>query len=279
MKTVNLISLSIVGFLLSIFFFSCSKNDMAGSNGAVPTGQQNVSVYLTDNPGFFDKVLIDIRSVQALVDTCTNNNDRRNHDTCNVWESLNVTPGIYDLLTLRNGSDTLLAGSNIPAGEISLIKLTLGPDDSLVKDSVSYPLNIHDSTVVLVDVHGKKWDEFKPGHFRLWLDFDVSRSIIQVRNNEFFLSPFIRVFTVSSTGSVAGSVGPWGAFPVITVSNSTDTGYALPDRFGNFEVRGLDPGTYNVFVNASNGYADTTITGVNVTAGKQDWLGNIKLHQ
>src|ERR1700722_8978348 len=116
-KTVNLISLSIAAFLFSILFNACSKDSSLSST--IPSDQQNVSLYLTDGPGFFDKVLIDIRSVQVLVDTCSNSS-RFRHDTCNVWEPLNVTPGIYDLLSLRNGSDTLLAGSTIPAGEISL---------------------------------------------------------------------------------------------------------------------------------------------------------------
>jgi hypothetical protein len=276
-KTVNILSLSAIAFLFTVLVYSCSKDSMGSAT--VPAGQQDVSLYLTDAPGFFDKVLVDIRSVQVLVDTCSS---RRNnfHDTCNVWEPLNITPGIYDLLTLRNGTDTLLAGATIPAGNISFIKIQLGPNDSLVKDSVSYPLQLRDSSVILVDVHRNRWDEFRPGRFRLWLDFDVSRSVVNVRNNEFFLDPFIRVFTINTTGSVSGDVSPIrDAFPVISVYNSSDTSYALPARNGSFQVRGLTPGTYNVFINASNGYADTTITGVNVTANNNVSIGNIKLHK
>jgi hypothetical protein len=275
-KTVKILSLSAIAFLFTIIFYSCSKDNSMGSS--VPAGQQDVSLYLTDAPGFFDKVLIDIQSVQVLVDTCSAR-EGRFHDTCNVWEPLNITPGIYDLLTLRNGSDTLLAGATIPAGNISFIKIQLGPIDSLVKDSVTYPLHLRDSSVILVDIHRNRWDEFRPGRFRLWLDFDVSRSVVNVRDNEFFLDPFVRVFTVSTTGSVSGDIVPRDAFPVISVYNSSDTSYALPDRDGEFKVRGLAPGTYNVFINASNGYADTTITGVNVTANENASIGNIKLHK
>jgi hypothetical protein len=277
-KTVNLVSVSIIALFLSILFYACSKESSSTSSGGVSADQQNISLYLTDGPGFFDKVLIDIESVQVLVDTC-NSPNRPRHDTCNVWEPLNITPGIYDLLTLSNGSDTLLAGATLPAGNISFIKIQLGPDDSLVKDSVSYPLELRDSSVILVDVQGRRWDEFKPRHFRLWLDFDVSRSVVNVRNNEFFLDPFIRIFTVNTTGSISGNVFPRAAYPVISVYNSSDTSYALPGRDGDFKVQGLNAGTYNVFINTSNGYVDTTITGVSVTAGQNVNLGNIKLHK
>src|ERR1700753_3047700 len=96
--TVKILSLSFV-VALSILFYSCSKDSSA--NSAVPSGSQDVSLYLTDAPGTFDKVLIDIRSVQVLVDTC-NGSGRPHRQPCTVWETLNVAPGIYDLLTLRN---------------------------------------------------------------------------------------------------------------------------------------------------------------------------------
>jgi len=290
-KTVNLLSLTVGFFLIASLFYACSK-ESSSINGPVPSGKQSASIYLTDGPGFFDKVLIDVRSVQVKVDTCSHTNnpgwrddddrdDHDGHDSCVVWDTLNVTPGVYDLLTLRNGVDTLFAGGILPAGKIIAIKIQLGPDNSLVKDSVSYPLNLPpnmDSTIT-VRLRGDEWDEFSPGRVRLWLDFDCTRSIIRVRDNEFFLSPFIRVFTIKTTGSVAGRVTPGAAYPVITVYNSSDSSYALPDREGNFKVRGLDAGTYSVFVNASNGYADTTITGVTVTANHEVWLGNIQLHK
>jgi hypothetical protein len=46
-----------------------------------------------------------------------------------------------------------------------------------------------------------------------------------------------------------------------------------------FMVRGLDEGSYSVYVNASNGYQDTTITGVSVKAGQTVDLGALRLHK
>ena len=72
-------------------------------------------------------------------------------DTSVIWQDLQIRPGVYDLLTLRNGTDTLLASGTIPEGKIKRIKITLGTNNSLVKDSVSYPLNLWkgDSVITL----------------------------------------------------------------------------------------------------------------------------------
>jgi hypothetical protein len=286
MKTVKILSISLAALFLSILFYACSKDGMAGSS-TVPTDKQNVSLYLTDAPAAFDKVLIDIQSVQALVDTCSKSNNNQGNGwfgndylNCSVWDTLNISPGVYNLLNLQNGTDTLLTSSNLPTGNISFIKIQLGPIDSLVKDSVSYPLHLRDSSIILIDVRKCRWDEFKPRSYRLWLDFDVEHSVVMLHDNQFYLDPVIRVFTLSSTGSVSGDVNPGGALPaIISVYNGSDTAYAISGRNGQFEVRGLNPGTYSVFVNPSNGYADTTISGVTVSMGGNMALGNINLHK
>lgn len=287
-----MISLSLV----AVAIFSCTKDHSA----SVPKGQQNVSLYLSDDPALFDKVLIDVESVRVLVDTTEKDSlgvqdehhengggDDNHHDYDNehenegvaVWENLNIRPGIYDLLTLRNGADTLFASGNIPKGEIKRIKIKLGPNNSLVKDSVSYPLHLlpQDSTITL-KLNGDEFEEYLSGHFRLWLDFNIGRSIF-VWNGQFYLRPYIHMFIVRATGSVAGIVVPGDAFPVVSVFNATDTAYAIPEDEGYFKVRGLNPGTYTVFVNTSNGYKDTTISNVSVTVGQETNIGKITLHK
>jgi hypothetical protein len=273
---------------ITIVFFACSKDDSL-HDGPVPAGKQQVKLYLTDDPALFDKVLIDIRSVQVLIDTCDksndDNDDRGHHDDdnddhCVNWDSLDIVPGVYDLLSLRNGVDTLLASGIIPEGKIKKIKIELGTNNSLVKDSVTYPLSLFPGTqaTIVLKLKGGEWDEFLPGRSQLWLDFDVSRSIIAV-GGKFLLWPVIKVFTVKTTGSLEGKVLPKDAYPVISVYNATDTGYAIPWRNGEFKVRGLKEGTYDVFVNASNGYQDTTITGVEIIRNKETDLPAITLHK
>ena len=278
--------------LTAMAIYACNKDN---SQPGPTANQQKLSIYMSDNPGFFDNVFLDIRKVEVLVDTCTRGDndddrwdwrdrcwwdeDRRDgKDTCEVWDSLGIRPGVYDILALRNGADTLLAGGIVPKGVVKKIRITLGNNNSLVKDSISYPLKSPSNQVkIIIKLRSDDWDEVANGDFRLWLDFDLDRSIIKVWNGKFILKPVIKVFTLKMTGSLSGRVTPSAAWPVITVYNDKDTGFALPWVAGEFKVRGLKPGSYNVFVNASNGYRDTTLTGITVERNRNTEVGKIIL--
>jgi len=286
-KTNPLFWMAAIAIVSVVSLAACNKSASIEN----PVGSQSVSLYLTDAPGVFDNVLIDIKSVWLLVDTSKNT---RKKDTCDwdrigrsrdekndsslVWQNLGVKAGVYDILKLRNGVDTLLATATVPKGAIRLIKIELGTTHTLIKDSVTYPLNLplNEKNYILVKLKGHEWDEYLPNRSRLWLDFDVSRSIIE-KNGQFYLKPVIKFFTVKETASVSGKVTPKEAQAVITVFNSKDTAYALPNHEGYFKVRGLADGTYSVFVNASNGYFDTTINNVLVSKTKEAQLGVITL--
>jgi hypothetical protein len=185
---------------------------------------------------------------------------------------------VYDVLSLRNGTDTLLGNGVVPSGKVKKIVITLGDNNSLVKDSVTYPLKSPSGQIKLViQIRPEEWEEFESGNFRLWLDFDIDRSVIQTGNGKFILRPVIHVFTAKQTGSISGVVKPADAWPVITVYNDTDTAYALPWKDGQYKLRGLKAGTYSLYVNASNNYKDTTITGIVVSKGKNTSVDPIKL--
>ncbi len=286
MKTIaKLAGLLLLAGIVSIAFYACTKDSSGETN--MPSGKQEVSFYLTDGPSLFDKVLIDIKSVKVLVDTCSKHGEHNGwgdddkNDSCKVWDSLAVVPGVYDLLSLRNGADTLLAKGVTPEGKIKKIIIELGTRNSLVKDSVSYPLNLPpgDKSYIVLTLSGNECEEFSPKRFRLWLDFDVQRSIIRVRDNMFYLKPVIHLFILKTTGSLSGKITPRESLSVLTIYNNTDTAYALPSREGEFKVRGLQEGTYNVFINASNGYQDSTIVNVKVKTNQETKLGTIKLHK
>ena len=264
----------------SFIFFACQKEidgSIEDDPNPVPEGKQALTLYMTDGPGFFDKVLIDIRAVTVVVDTC----DRGPRDSCRVTASLNIQAGVYDLLTLRNGVDTMLASGVVPDGKVKEVRITLGTNNSLVKDSTSYPLNLWPGTdsVIVLRLGGDEWDRHGRRRCRLWVDFDVTRSIIVVRNNEFYLKPVLRPFTLIKSGSIEGKVLPVDAQAVVTVYSGTDTSYALPNRKGEFKVRGLLPGTYGILVNAGNGYKDTTLASVQVGIFRETKLPTITLHK
>jgi hypothetical protein len=295
--------------LLSLtVFFACQKETSLSSQ--VPAGQSKLSLFLTDGPFDFQKVLIDIKSIQVQVDTCRHfgdededehekehhdcdneegfhDNDQGHHDNdsshavCKVWSDLKINPGVYDLLKLRNGRDTLLGASFIPKGKIIKIKINLGPRDSIMADSVVHPLKIRDNKdFVIIKIRNEHLDSISANNFRLILDFDLARSI-KFENGVYWLKPILKAFSKKNTGTIEGKVRPDSAFGMIKAFNATDTAFALPDREeeGEFKIRGLKEGTYSVLIKGQKGYLDSTITGVKVFRGHETDLGKIVLHK
>lgn len=287
MKNKNIILAAIMAIAVSVSMTACKKSNSAEATA----GKEQLSLYLTDGPGFFDNVFIDIRSVKVLVDTSTNTrrhdnddwDDRGEHDqrrdSSFIWESLNFKAGVYDVLKFRNGADTVLAAAHIAVGSIRLIKIEIGTNNSVVKNGITYPVYLPASArnYILIKLKGDECERYESGKKRLWLDFDVARSIIQGSDNRFYIRPVFHFFVVSATGHLSGRVGPADAQAVITVFNGKDTAYALPNKEGYFKLRGLDDGKYSVFFNASNGYRDTTITNVEVKAPGETNVGIITL--
>jgi hypothetical protein len=139
--------------IAAIIFVSCQKGETSKT-----TGGESLSVYLTDGPGRFDKVLLQINMVEVKLDTSSahmhddqfgdhngmkdddRDDDHRGHDEFGQWDTLDIKPGSYDLLSLRNGVDTLLASGTIN-GTIRKIRITVG-SVTVIKDSVSYPVSL-----------------------------------------------------------------------------------------------------------------------------------------
>lgn len=280
---------------LMLTFASCQKSDVQTDD--ILPNQNKISVYLTDGPGYFDSIFVNIQSVAVKIDTTEQwwgkgngfgfhnwwhnwgNQDQKDHGA--FWDTLQITPGVYNLLDFANGADTLLASSVVPKGRIIAFKLTLGESgNSLSKNGVSYPLKLVPGwNTVFVRVYGENFQSVTNNHYKIWLDFDAGRSVIKVHDGLFYLRPFIRAYAVSNTGAVTGTVKPKDALPVISVFNESDTLYAIPGKNGMYMVKGLPEGTYSVFINPSNSYQDTTITGITVTAGKTTQAGSVTLHK
>jgi hypothetical protein len=279
--------------IVAVTFIACKKNS---SSEFSAVGQQTVSLYMTDAPVAYDQVLIDLKSVQVLIDTSKNtrkndtcnfermgddhhNRRRENKDSALVWEDLGVSAGIYDILKLRNGVDTLLANKTVVNGAIRMIKLELGTQNSVMVDSVVYPLQLPATAnpYVLVKLKGDELDEYLPRKSRLWLDFDLANSIIKEKNGQYYLRPYFKPFVVKNTASITGVIAPADAKATVTVYNATDSAFAIPNRDGKFKLRGLKEGSYTVVINSTNGYASKMINNVVVKTTKEAELGVITL--
>ena len=257
MKT-NFNVLTIIVAALALFFFNACQKEISNSE-SIPSGKTKLSVFLTDGPTDYQQVLVDIQAIDIKIDTCRRHDDD-DHDGpgcdddsdslsshCEFWQSLAIHPGVYDLLTLRNGVDTLLASGFIYNGKIERIKLTLGVNNSVLVDSVSHPLRLQNNQhYVYVNIHREHLDSISNNNFNLYLDFDLNRSIKYV-NGEYWLKPKLKPFGRHSTGEIEGKVRPVHSFGMIKAYNATDTAFARPESEGEFKIRGLQEGTYSLF--------------------------------
>lgn len=276
-----------LAYLLVFFPISCQKNN---SDFKVPEGQQRVKIYLSDNPVNYDAVYVDIQQVlvEVIPDSCLGRDNNRNdcYDDdeykCSVWDTLAIRAGIYNLLNLSNGTDTLLANGLTLNGRINKIKLVLGTNNSVVIDSVSYPLSLwNNSKTVTIQVRGADIDQLTPTDLQMWLDFDAGGSIIKVSHNKFVLKPKIKLFVPDKTAGVSGKVLPKEAKAVVAAISNGDTLIAIPNHHnGYFKIRGIAGTTADIFINATaGGYRDTTITGIFLQPGKTKDLGTIQLNR
>lgn len=277
-------------FSALLFIVSCQKN-ISSDTSSIPAGQSKLSVYLLDGPNDFQQVNIDIQQILVKVDTCdrTGSHDDDDHcdeyhDSvrvqCDIWDTLSINPGVYDLLKLQNGVDTLLASGFIPQGRIEKIKFVLGTNNTVMVDSAIHDLKLRNNmNFIFLNIKHENIDSITSNNFQLYLDFDLSRSI-QFINGTYWLKPVLKPFGHHSTGEIEGKIRPVHSHGFISAINGTDTTFARPDHDeGEFKIRGLKAGTYSVLIDGINGYQDSLIQNVQVQKGKEVKLGTIVLHK
>lgn len=263
---------------VAVFFYSCQK-EYAGANGNNINQPHSFTIYLTDHQTpVFDSVFIDIRMLEVKLDDDTIPNDG--------WVVLNIRPGVYNILRFRNGLDTMFATGTLPNARIKKIRLTLGTQNSVMKDGQSFPLQLHDDDrEVVVNIESHHFEIDASGRVLFWIDFDAGRSIQvdnsgQGNNNGYRLKSHIKIFTRSHSGRIEGRVLPRAADALVMAINGTDTSMAIPnDDDGEFKIVGLQAGVYKVFIDGQNGYNDTTINNVQVINREDTHLSVITLHQ
>ena len=243
---------------------SCSKNNSS------PLADASMSVYLVDGPAAYEKVFIDVQSVQVKASTDASENE---------WQTIKITrPGIYNLLNFKNGIDTLLGTLKLPAGRINQLRLVLGSNNNIVLNGVTYPLSTPSAQQSGLKLQIKA-DLIAGIDYRIWIDFDAARSIVETGSGTYILKPVIRTFAQAETGAIKGFTLPISAKGwVFAIANVNDTISSTPADLltGAYLLRGLPAATYKVSFRATAGlYRDTTITNVAVTTGIVTDLGTL----
>lgn len=175
MKTMIQVAAAI---LLITGIAACKKENGTGA----------MTVHMKDNPIPFDNVFVEVLQVQVHHDNGQGGGQG--------WINLNTDAGVYDLLTLQNGVFTTLSDSVVlPAGHYNQMRLILGTANSVVVDSVSYPLLLSSQ-----DETGLKFNlnaTVQPNDdVEVLFDFDAQKSVILQGNGSYRLKPVLKVESI-----------------------------------------------------------------------------------
>jgi hypothetical protein len=257
-KTMKIRILYLVIMAAMVSFTACKKENT--SSGSYP-----MQMRMTDAAGPYDAVLVDVQQVQVN----SGNSD-------NGWVNLSTHAGVYDLTKLTNGVDTFLANGTLSSGTVSQIRLVLGTNNSVVISGKSYPVKTPSAqqSGLKLQVHYTLVNGIT---YVVLLDFDASRSIVQEGNGDYILKPVIRTSTVATSGAIKGVVSPVSQHPAIYAVTGTDSIGTYPDVNGNFMIKGLSAGTYNVVFVPAPPLSIKVVNSVGVSIGTVTDMGTVTI--
>jgi len=266
MRTRLIISSLILSLVSLTVLSSCKKDNTAN-------GKARLQVFLTDDPGDYEAVYIDVKDVQINV----------TGDTSNGWQSLqNVHAAAYDLLKLVNDDDTLLADANIPSGRLHQMRLILGTENYVKIQGTSQLIKLETPSAQQSGLKLNIQQDVLDGIlYTITLDFDVAKSIVKTGNNKYILKPTIRTILNAVGGSIKGVVMPKTFQSAVYAVQGVDTvASTFTDSDGGYLLRGLAAGTYGVFYKPSDiTYKDSLRTNINVLVNSITKIDTTFLHQ
>lgn len=244
---------------------------VACQRGVNDRQKTRLQVFLTDNPGDYEAVYIDVRDVKVNI----------TGDTVNGWQSLpGVNAGVYDLLTLVNDNDTLLADAEINSGRLHQMRLVLGTENFVKINGQMIRLETPSAQQSGLKLNIQR-DVLSGVLYKIVLDFDVAKSIVKTGNNKYILKPVIRTMLEAVGGSIKGVVMPNSFQSAVLAIQGPDTiasTYTGPN--GSYLIKGLAAGSYTVsYLPTDSTYRDSLRTGINVTTGHVTLVDTMFLQQ
>jgi hypothetical protein len=227
-----------------------------------------VQIWLTDAPGDYQEVNVNIAGVEIH---SSDTDDEKG------WNSLPVNGGVYNLLELTNGVDTLLAEKEIPAGKISQIRLKLSDGNTIKINDEVFDLDIPSGqqSGLKLQVHETLVEGVT---YKILLDFDVARSVILTGTGAYKLKPVIRTITEAQNGAIKGSITPEDSNPAIYAIAGQDTlGTTYSDSTGHFLLRGIPAGSYKLLFVPATGYQVVEKNPVTVQTGVVSYVGVVTI--
>lgn len=160
-------------FLLSgtiLLAMACSKESRTTT----------LKVNLTDAPMDAEEVNIDLQAVRVKFT-----------DDSTGWADLNAVPGVYNLLGLQNGLDTLIGQGSVPAGMLREIRLVVGSNNTIKISGQTYPLTIPSGAESGLKIKVNR--NLAAPLDSLLIDFDAALSVHQEGTGNYKLRPVLQI--------------------------------------------------------------------------------------
>ncbi len=250
-----------------VCFNCCSKNQKSADNN----NTTRLQIGLTDSPDpSVKEVWVDINQIEIIMG-----------DSSHPLILNGSHPGLYNLLSLTNGKDTILADATIPAGTISQIRLILGDNNYIITttgEKIALKTPSAQESGLKVQIHQ---DVTGGILYRLTLDFDVARSIVFAGNSgQVLLKPVLRILSfMPSGGDIEGVVTPDSVLTFVYAIQGTDTVATTSTDItnGDFLIKDVPAGNYTVtFIPSDTSYKSVFLNST-VVLGQITMLDTVKL--
>ena len=259
----RLLKISMVLLFAGFIFQSCNNDD---DDKNIQETKASYEVRMTDNPALYDEVNIDLQQVNV-------------HNEAEGWMELSTNAGMYNLLALSNGEDTVVAVGELPSGTVSQIRFVLGSNNNIVVNGTTFPLSVPSGSTsgLKLNLH----QELEPGiNYYVLIDFDASASIIQTGNGQYKLKPVLDVIAEGIDGAISGELEPAAYAQVYAIHEaSSDTSGTFTNEEGYFLIQGLEAGEYTLNIDVEDPWMDMSFENVLVVEGEVYEFGEIQLNQ
>lgn len=233
---------------------SCNKEDVT------PTEQTGtMKVKMTDAPANYASLNVEISKIEAFVQN-------------KGWVTLNNQTQIVSVLSLTNGTESIVANSSVSAGLYSKLRFTFGNTNSVTMNGTSgnqtYNLGFGTNTTHQVEVEINEQVQTN-ATTEVLLDFNAATSVIAF-GQSYILNPVITEIEDTQTGVKGDIEGALTA--TVKIYNENVSANTYIDAAGNFLIRGIPDGSYVVQVQAvdetTNELKEITVPGVVIISGR-----------
>ncbi len=170
MKRITII-VSVILVAFAAVLVACSKDNESSTT---------LKIRLTDNPVAAEEVNVDIQQVRVNLS-----------DDSTSWIDLTTNAGVYNLLGLQNGVDTLLATGVLPTNYVKEIRFVLGNSNSIKVAGITYPLTIPSGSESGLKIKVNK--QLNATLDSLLIDFDAALSVHQIGTGAYHLKPVLKI--------------------------------------------------------------------------------------